>query len=180
MSQMTIVMQAALGASTTLAAVSQAVRAIDPELPIANPRTLDAMVSEATWRPRIAATLLGLFASAALILAALGVYGVMSYSVSQRRREMALRMALGARAATVLGMVVGQSMRLGVTGVVAGLFAAAIAARGVAALVYHTSVLDLPVYSAVAALLLAVSCVAGLYPAYRASRIPLHEILRAE
>jgi putative ABC transport system permease protein len=179
MSQMTIVVQTALSPSAVVGPVSRAIRSFDPELPIANPRTLDRIASDAMWRPRFSAVLTEAFAVAALLLAALGIYGMMSYTVSQRRGEMALRMALGARQAGVAQIILKRSVFLGGAGVVVGLIVAAAAARAISGLLYGVSSFDVEVFSSVAAALIVVSVLAALWPAYRASRVPLGEVLRS-
>jgi putative ABC transport system permease protein len=180
MSEMTIVVQTALAPNAVVPAVSRAIQSFDPELPIARPRTLDRIAADATWRARFAATLLGAFATAALLLATLGIYGVMSYTVSQRRREMALRMALGARAIGIAKMIVTRSVLLGGAGIVIGLSVAAAGARVIAGLLYGSPALDIEVFASVALALLAISGLAGAWPAFRASHVPLDEVLRAD
>lgn len=180
MSQMTIVVQSSIAPREIQAAVTRAVHSFDPELPIANPRTLDRVAADAVWRPRFAATLLTAFAGAALLLAALGIYGVMSFTVSQRRREIALRMALGARATGVARIILARSLLLGAGGVVIGVCMAAIAGRGVSGMLYGTTSFDAGLFASVALALLGISVAAGAWPAYRATRVPVNEVLRTE
>jgi putative ABC transport system permease protein len=119
----------------------------------------------------LSTTLLAAFAAAALLLAALGIYGVLSYSVTQRTREIGLRMALGANATETLGLVVRKSMGLIVVGVGVGLVAAAVLARSMAGILYGVSTFDLTAFGVAAAVLVAAGLSASLVPARRAVRI---------
>jgi putative ABC transport system permease protein len=180
MSEMTIVAQTALSPTALILPIAAAVRSTDPELPVSNARTLDAVAAQAVWRPRFATVLLSAFAATALLLATLGIYGVTSYNVTQRRSEMALRIALGAQPSQVSAMVLGRSARLGAVGVGIGLALAALTTRFMSGLLYATPAFDLSIYVTVALLLGAVSVAAGLVPALRAARVNLGDVLRAE
>ncbi len=160
--------------------VSAAVHGIDPELPLADVRTMDAVVDATVARPRIVAVLLTVFAVMALALAAVGVYGVMAYSVAQRTQEIGVRMALGATADSVFGLVLGQALRLVGIGVVAGLAAAAALTRLLGTLLYETEPLDPVTFIVTAALLMVVAMLASYIPARRGTRIAPIQALRAE
>jgi putative ABC transport system permease protein len=157
-----------------------AIAAVDPDLAAGDVRTIDDYLSQAVATPRFNATLIAGFAALALFLAGCGLYGVMSYSVAQRRREIGIRMALGAQPANVRGMVVGQALRMGATGLAIGVFGALAVARLLGGLLFNVSPSDPPTFTAVCAMLLAVVLVAAYFPARRATRVDPIAALRAE
>jgi putative ABC transport system permease protein len=160
--------------------VSAAVHGIDPELPLADVRTMDAVVDRTLTRRRIVAVLLSVFAIMALALAAVGVYGVMAYSVAQRTQEIGVRMALGATADSVFGLVMSDALRLVGIGVAAGLVCAAGLTRLLSTLLYQTEPLDPATFVVTAVLLTAVATLASFIPARRGTRIAPVQALRAE
>lgn len=153
---------------------------IDPELPLTNVRTLESYVYDNAAQPRLDATLLVVFAGVALLIAAIGVYGVLAYSVNQRTREIGLRMALGAQPASVLWWIAGQGMLIAAAGIGVGLAGAIALSRVLAALLYAIEPRDTPTFTAVAVLLSAVALTACLVLARRASRIDPIVALRDE
>ncbi len=161
-------------------AVEAAVRAAAPGSRITEVRTMAEVMSRFAAPLRWFGTLFGALAAAATLLAALGVYGVMSYNVARRTREVGVRMALGARVADVMRLVVGAGMRLTATGAVLGLWGALSLARLLEVKFAGVNSLDLPVYAAVAALLAAVSLAGSWSPARRAARVDPMVALRAE
>jgi putative ABC transport system permease protein len=177
-----IVVRAAEGRSpeSLAGAVRQVVRGIDPDLPVDEVRPFDEVVSEALSQSRFKTVLLGLFAAIALVLAAVGVYGVISYSVTQRTHEIGIRMALGAERASVLRMVVRQGMALVLTGVGVGVLLAFLASRYLATQVYGVSTSDPATFVAVPLVLAAVSLLANYLPARRATAVDPLEALRYE
>jgi putative ABC transport system permease protein len=160
--------------------VSAAVHGIDRELPLADVRTMDAVVDRTLARPRIVAVLLSVFAVMALALAAVGVYGVMAYSVAQRTQEIGVRMALGATTDSVFGLVIGDALRLVGIGVAAGLVCAAGLTRLLTTLLYETEPLDPVTFIVTAVLLTVVAMLASFVPARRGTRIAPNQALRAE
>ncbi len=163
-----------------MAEVRREVAAIDPEQPIYGVETFDQIVADSFGQPRFRATLLGGFGLLALALAAIGIYGVMAYSVAQRTREIGIRMALGAAAADVLRLVLRQALRLSFVAVAAGLAASVVLARGLASLLYGVRPIDPVTFAGVALLLLAVAAVAAWVPARRAARVDPIAALRNE
>jgi predicted permease len=149
------------------------------DLPMADPRPLERIVSDSLSRERFVMGLLSLFAGLALLLGTVGLYGVISYSVAQRTRELGIRSALGARRRNLLSLVVGEGMRLAVAGLLLGLLCAFALTRYLQSLLYGISPSDPVVLTAVTALMGAVTLAACFFPAYRASRIDplvaLHE-----
>lgn len=161
------------------AAVSAVVRTMEPEAP-ATIRALTDVVGNTIARPRAISILMAVFAVVALILAAVGVYGVMSYSIRERTREIGIRMALGASAAAVFQMVLGQAMRLAAIGVVAGLFASAFLTRLLAGMLFEVGPLDPATFAATSLALLAVAALAAYVPARRSMRMAPVDALRTE
>jgi len=137
-------------------------------------------VAQAVARQRFSMVLLGVFAALALLLASVGIYGVMSYSVAQRTREIGIRMALGARRADVLQMTVAQGLRLVGAGMILGLAAAFVLTRVMATLLYGISATDPITFIAISAVLLAVAILASYIPALRATRVDPISALRAQ
>lgn len=158
--------------------VRETIRTLDPKLPLADLRTGARVLDDALWAPRTAARLLGAFGVLALALAAIGIYGVMSYLVRQGRREIAVRIALGAQRLDVLGQVIRRGMLTVAAGLVAGLVAAWTLARLAGALLYGTTPTDLRAWGVSALLLLAVALVATWLPARRAAAINPILVLR--
>jgi putative ABC transport system permease protein len=161
-------------------AVRAAVRSVDPDLPVYSVRTLEEILAERTSQRRLAVLLLTVFASVALALAAVGIYGVMSYSVSQRTQEIGVRMALGAERAHILGMVFRHGTGIALIGVGLGLVAAFGLARLISSLLFETSAADPPTFSVVPLLLIAVAVLAAYLPARRATRVDPMTALRYE
>jgi putative ABC transport system permease protein len=141
---------------------------VDPEQPIFQLSTMEQIVARAVFLPRLSTTLLAVFATVALLLAALGIYGVLSYSVTQRTREIALRMALGSDGGRTLSLVVRHSLMLIATGGAIGLIGAAILARWLAGVLYGIGPFDVPSFGLAAVVLVLVGVVASLLPALRA------------
>ena len=147
-------------------------------MPLLNVNTFRTIVSTSLWAPRMGASLLSVFGALALLLAAVGLYGVMSYNVGQRSREIGIRMALGAAGRDVRRMIVRQGMTLAVAGVAVGLVVALAAGRLVTNLLFGVSGADAATFVAVPVLLLAVAVLATLVPALKASRVDPAETLR--
>ncbi len=157
-----------------------AIRSIDPTLPISGVGTMRSVVAAANSRARFQTLLLAAFAAAAALLAAVGIYGVMSYAVSKRVREIGVRMALGADPGRVVRLVVRQGMKVAAAGASAGLVAAFLLTRLMAGLLYGVRASDPATYLAVALLLLSIAWAASFIPARRAARIDPMKALRAD
>ncbi len=144
---------------------------LDPAQPISNVATMDEYLSRALSRPRFMSTLVTAFGMLALALSMVGVYGVMAYSVTQRRREIAIRIALGAQGGTVVGMIISKTMWLAAIGVAAGLAGAAVFTRALSGLLFEVRASDTGAFVMAALLLGSAAIAAGAIPAVRASRI---------
>jgi putative ABC transport system permease protein len=176
----TFTLRSATGAAGLAPALRDLVHDADPDQALSQVRTLPGVVEDSLARRRLAARVLGLFAGVALLLAALGVYGILSYSVSRRSREIGVRMALGARRADVFGLVLRQGLLLTVAGLGAGLLLALALTRVLASQLYGLSARDPVTYIAVGALLVSAGVAAASVPARRlASADPL-TVLRSE
>jgi len=161
-------------------ALRQRVRELDPEIPLANIRTMEDWVSNSAAQPRLNARLLTLFATLALLIAAIGTYAVLAYSVTQRTREIGLRIALGAQPGTVLRLVVLEGMKVGVIGVGLGLLCSVAVSRALSSLVYGVPVRDPRTYAFVAIALTVIALLACLIPARRAAKVDPMVALRYE
>jgi predicted permease len=168
------------GAPLSLAALRKEIWAVDREMPVSGFRTMEQILDTETVQRRMQMSLLGAFAGLALLLAGLGIYGVMSYAVAQRTREIGIRMALGAERRQVLRMVIGQGMILALLGVGFGLAAALASTRLLASLLFGTAATDPFAFFSVAVLLIAVALAACFLPARRASRVDPLVALRYE
>jgi len=151
--------------------IRREVQAVDPDLPIFNVRAVRSMIADTLAPRRFAMQILGLFAATAMLLAAIGIYGVMAYFVSQRVREIGVRMALGAQREDVLKLIVRQGMRLALIGVSVGLIAALIFSRWISGLLFDVSANDPLTLAAFTTLLALVALLANYIPADRAARI---------
>jgi ABC-type antimicrobial peptide transport system permease subunit len=152
----------------------------DPELPLFDVKTMPQRLQTSVRERRSAMVICGAFAVLALVLSAIGIYGVLAYAVSQRTREFGIRVALGARAGTVVGMVMGQGIRLAAIGLVLGMAGAAGLTRLMVKMLYEVKPTDPAVFAAVAVVLMAVAIVASLAPSLRVSRIEPATALRVE
>ena len=158
--------------------LERAVQSADKDQPVSEIRSMEQWIATSLARSRFSSTLLAVFAALALLLAAVGIYGVMSYVVGQRRSEIGIRLALGATEESVLRMVVAGGARLVLTGILIGIPAAVLLSRFLAALLYETSSTDPATIAAVAGALGGVAVVASWVPAWRASRVAPVEALR--
>jgi putative ABC transport system permease protein len=163
-----------------LAETREALAALDPEMPMAQPAALDALVAQQTAAPRFYLVLLALFAVLAVTLAAVGIYGVVAFMVVQRRREIGMRMALGAAADGVVRLVVWQGLGPALAGLALGMAGALGLGRLVAGILFEVAPTDALTYAFAAILMLVVVAGATAVPAKRATRIPPAEALRAE
>ncbi|HTB19970.1 MAG TPA: ABC transporter permease [Bryobacteraceae bacterium] len=158
--------------------VRDQVHALDPDQPVALVRSMDDLVEEQVGQRRLLVMLLGSFAAAALLLALIGIYGIISYTVAQRTQEMGIRRALGAQQSDILRLVVGQGLRLALAGVAVGVAGAFGLTRLMSALLFHVSATDPATFVIVAAVFLLVALAASYIPARRATRIDPMAALR--
>src|SRR5262245_49503959 len=161
-------------------AIQRQVKAMDPDLPIINMLTMTEVVSRSVWQPRLYAILFSVFAAVALALASVGLYGVMAYSVSERSREIGIRVALGAQRRDVLKLVVMQGMTLTLIGIGIGLAAALALTQLMRSLLFEVSVTDPLTFAGLAAMLSVVALLACWIPARRATRVDPMIALRCE
>jgi len=167
-------------AASLTAAVRRVLQSQDPDMPLYEVRTMDESIQRAMWENRIWVSLMTVFATLALIIAAVGIYGVMAYSVAQRTQEIGIRMALGAARQDVLRLVVGQAMRLTVIGVGIGLAGAYAVTRLMASVLFGVSATDPPTFIGVTVILGLSAVFAAWLPAERATRVDPMVALRTE
>jgi len=177
---MTLVARSSANALALVSPIRRLVHDADPDVPLTHVRTLNDVVAAATREQRFTMSVMAGFAALALLLAAVGIYGVVSYAVGQRTREIGIRLALGASVPAVSAMVLRQGMLPAGTGVALGLAAALLLTRYLRALLYHVAPVDPLTFAAIPALLLLVAAAAVMIPAMRASRIDPVDALRAE
>jgi len=177
---MTILVRTRNDPTTLVAALRNAVQTIDPTLPVTNIRTLDQIVSDSIAQPRLNMLLMGLFGGLALLLAAVGIYGLLSYAVTERTREIGTRMALGAQVPDVLRLVLRQGMTLALIGEAIGLVGAFALTRVIRGLLFGVAPTDVTTFLAVAAVLTSVSLLACYFPARRAAKVDPLVALRYE
>ena len=156
------------------------VRELDPAVPIVRLRDMEPVFAQSIRRPRLLSQLLGAFAVMALLLAAMGTYGVLSYMVTERRREIGVRMALGAERSRVVALSMRQGLQLAIIGVLVGLAGALAGSRLVATLLFGIRPADPTTIAAVIVTITLVAVVASWLPAWRASRLDPSVVLRSE
>jgi predicted permease len=175
-----LVIRAAVEPASLLPAVRRVVRAVDPEQPISDVRTLLEVVADETASRAVQARVLGAFAAIAFLLAGIGIYGLLSFAVSQRAHEIGVRMALGARAGEILGMILRHGALLAAAGVVPGAVLAYAAGRAMASLLAGLDPGDAPTFLAAVALCLLMTLLGSLWPALRAVRVDPIRVIRKE
>jgi ABC-type antimicrobial peptide transport system permease subunit len=178
--QTVIAVRSKVDPETLTKSIAAVVQSMDPNLPLAEARTMDQMLTE--WRAgdRFEALLFGGFAAIAMLLAALGIYGVMSFAVAQRTHEIGLRMALGAGQGGVMRLIVKEGMVLAVAGLALGFGGAFAVGRAMRGMWYQVGTIDASAFSVVAALLMVSALVACYVPARRATRVDPMQALREE
>jgi putative ABC transport system permease protein len=177
---MTFVVRSNSAPQPLVAAVREQIQSIDPDLAVSGVQSLDHLVSDSVGQPRLLTALVGAFAAVALLLAAIGIYGVMAYSVSHRMREIGIRMALGAAPRDIVRLVVGQGMRLVLAGILIGFVASLWLTKFLASQLFGTQPKDPATFAVVALGLAFVALAACLIPARRAMRVDPMVALRCE
>jgi putative ABC transport system permease protein len=177
---MTVIIKGASDPNQLISSVRGAVKEIDPEQPIYNPRTMDDIRAESVAPERLNLTLLSLFASIALVLAIVGIYGVMSYSVTQRTHDIGIRMAIGARPLDVFKMILGHGMKLALIGVALGLVGAFLLTRLMASMLFGVEPTDAMTFGGLSALLITIALLACYLPGRRATKVEPTISLRYE
>ena len=177
---MSIFVRSQMSQASLMTTLRRAIDEIDKDVPFYRMRTLPDYLSQSIAQPRLNAMLVGLFALIALLLAAAGIFGVMSYSVTQRTQEIGIRLALGAQRYDVLRLVVGQGMRFVAVGLLLGLIGVFACTRLLQSLLFGVGATDLPTMLVITIILTAVAFVACLLPARRATLVDPVQALRAE
>jgi putative ABC transport system permease protein len=176
----TLVVRTAQDAHSLAKPIAETVRSLDKDLPTYAPKTVEEYLSGTIAQPRFNTYLLGIFAALAMLLTAVGLYGVVSYSVAQRTHEIGIRMALGAQQRDVLRLILGQGAKLALLGLGAGVLAALLLSRLMGSLLYGVSATDPLTFGTVAIVLLGVAVTACYIPARRAMRVDPMVALRHE
>lgn len=179
-SLMDVVVRTDASPEALLPAIRKQIKALDPDLPMANVNTMEQWLTASAGQPRLTSILLSIFAGVALLIAAIGIYAVLTYSVTQRTREIGIRMALGATPRRVLELIVSEGMRVVLLGLAIGLAGGVALGRTVESLVYGVGVRDPKIYFVVAAILTAVALAACFIPARRAAVVSPLVALREE
>jgi putative ABC transport system permease protein len=177
---MTVVIKTSNDPTNLMSAVRREVLTVDPDQPVYNLSTMDQLRADSIAPNRLSLTLLGVFAGVALVLAGVGIYGVMAYSVTQRTHEIGIRMALGARPGNVLNMVVGQGMKLALGGLGIGLVGAWLSTRLMSSMLFGVSATDPLTFIAISIILAGVALGACFIPALRATKVDPMIALRYE
>jgi putative ABC transport system permease protein len=178
--RMTLFVRSRLDPQTLVPAITREVRALDPNLPVGQVKTMDERMGDAMWRTRVGAWLLSSFAALALLLTAIGIFGVMSQAVTQRTSEIGVRIALGAQGGDVLGLFLRRAAAVTGLGLVLGVVCALALTRVLGALLYDVRATDPSTFVTVALLLGLVALGACYFPARRATRVDAMVALRAE
>jgi predicted permease len=180
MQLMHVVLRTKADPVTAIGAARRVLHDLDPGIPLAAVSTLTAITQSSLAADRFSILVVGFFGALALVLAAVGIYGVIAYSAGQRTREIAIRIALGAQRGNVFGMVLGQGLRLAALGILFGVFAALVVGRVLAGLLYGVSAADPVTLASVAALIMLVALAACILPARRAAATAPMEALRGD
>ena len=178
--QMSLVLRTATEPLTATSALRTAIQGIDPNQPVVNVRSMEQNIQTSVAQPRFRTWLIGIFAALALVLAAVGVYGVMSYSVTQRTSEIGIRVTMGAQPIDILRAIVGEGLRLAIIGVACGLVGALLLSRLLQSFVFGVSTSDPVTFAGVALILTFVGAAASYFPARRATRVDPLVALRYE
>ncbi len=179
-SNMYLLVRTAVSPGEVTSAVRAQISGVDPNQPITGIQTVQALMDSSRTQPRFIMLLLGLFSLTALALAVIGIYGVLAYSVAQRKQELGIRMALGAQDVDILGLVLRQGLKLAVMGVVIGMIAAVLLTRVMSSLLYEVSSRDLLSFAVTPMLFLAIAVLTSYIPARRATRVDPIRALRQE
>jgi putative ABC transport system permease protein len=161
-----------------VSAVRAQIAAVDPEQPVAAIQTVDELVDSSLAQPRFVMLLLGIFSATALVLSVIGIYGLLSYWVTQRRYELGIRLALGAQRADILRLVVREGFLLAISGIAIGLIAALFLTRLMSSLLYQVGALDVPTFAIAPLVFLSVALLASYLPARGAARVDPVRALR--
>ena len=177
---MTLYVRASVPPASLIGSIRHEIQALEPNLPVPGVQTMSETIGTSLYAARMGAWLLGVFGALAMLLAVIGIYGVLSFTISRRTREMGIRLALGAEARDVFLLVVREGMLLVGFGILLGLTFGVLGARSLASFLYSIPASDLPTFSTMTAVLLAVALVACMVPARRATRVPATTALRSE
>ena len=175
-----VTIRSPLDESTLLAAVRREVKALDPNLPISNVRMMEEVIAQSVASRRFVLLLFGMFAGLALLVATIGIYGVLSASVSQRTRELGVRIALGATTSHVRRLIIGKGLKLVLSGLVIGLVSALALKRVIGKLLFGVSPTDPTTFLVIGLLMIAVALLACWIPARRATKVDPLLALRSE
>lgn len=175
---MNLFVRTAIEPHAMIAAVRQQISAIDPDQPVTRVQTVDDLMNQSRSQPRFTMLLLGIFSGTALVLAIVGIYGVLAYSVAQRTQEMGIRMAMGAARSDILRMVVNQGLLVAGLGIAIGIVTALAVTRIMATLLYHVGTHDFITFAVVSLGFLSITTLASYLPARRATRVDPAEALR--
>lgn len=177
---MTLIVRTGSDPTQVAGHIRELVKDLNPNVPLSEVQTMKSLVTDSTQQPRSMTWLFVCFAGVALLLAAIGAYGVVSYSVAQRTFEIGIRMALGATRGKIFAMVLRQTLRLVLAGLSIGIVASLVLARMLSSFLYGVTAADPITYVAVCALLVAIALIAGFIPARRAARVDPLTALRSE